>query len=1611
MKSIQNNISALNAGRHLNFTASSKKKSTEKLSSGYRINRSGDDAAGLAISERMRAQIRGLKQGTKNGQDGISWLQIGDGALQDAQNIINRMAELTVQSLNDSNTQKDRAALQQEFDQLQCELDRIGTTTMFNTKHIFSEHEDTYYQCEGSVFWNQNDSHVIIDGQNDLTFVYWEKEEDAPVSITISVAAGEYTTQELIDEIDDALSEKNVGGDVKIALTYDKDGFCNANLEGGEKIDSVSGGLSYLMYDMFKGGGLGALIGTTIFPDEVAELKITRDMNDTMAFYTTDINGGNPSLKQIKIAPGSYNRGELIDILNQQLAGTSVTAIARGTGIMLSSEDVIVTGFKGNMFKIDGGSYTSVFYDNVKYGNVIKDNAVFTGGYVLTTDSRDAEHENFVIDDHNNVLKMKPNGAESSVDLVIDKGVYTADEMVAKLNSLFSANGFSLTADKIRKNEIVGTAGGAKNVVFEGIRITSGVKGIESKVGIDEKSSAYDTLFVGKVYNSYGATALINNETTANKDAWFSGTKILSGVSADIPLTINSSNDSFILTLKDTDSSATAYTITLTDKDYTSAADIVSEINTQIEKIDAYKGKVEAVLRTDGTIYLKSTSGMDMDTVSVSSSSKAYSTLFQGTSTTYYSSTQTAYGSTSLNASDGINGSSMTITVGGTSHKVTFPNSNPTLEQVKNAINNQVIAKSTPNEFRRVSATGSSSNKSFSCQGTGSSTVENWSDSTKGSSKHHEGLVGSYVYNNPAVLEFGPKLKDNMVINSGNNVLQLTLNGVTKTLSLDENTYSAESLKEELQKKIDQEFGTGWGGAEVTLTGKSITITSRLPSGYDGEDTSISCGTGSSSFLSYLNTTEKPAVCQTNLKLDNNIRIDGSCNEFKFKYSKGGNTDEISVTLDSKTYNASSLVSELNRKLVSKGVTASLSNGYLVLTSSDTGNDVSISYDTASGGSSAQVLYGSGELPADILISDKALQSSIVIGDGNKNFNININGTGKNVVLDDGTYTRQSFVNMLNTKLSPLGAEAYLSGSYLGFRTTSTGSSASLDMNYQTGGSAMKAMFGETVTPGLKAEVDGENLKITAVNPEGNKINSYISISSGSSAGLVKPTPVTRVLTPSTYSGYHSRKYSKLDGVDIKTSSVSIDQWNNDLSFRFLDGGTYKNVSVTLGDGTYTYDALRQELQQKLDGQIGAGKIDVTVDEKGVMLTSANTGSSYQFSNASGDFYWKVMCECSEVNTDSDYLNKDGTQQVEAYTIGRKNIRNGVEIISGVSDVFSFDLTYAGNKKTISLTLNAGQYNAGSLIKHLQTKIDEQLELEGLKKGLIRAQIGGVSSGVYGSDDSNSLNLILSNDIDAPAEGEFVIDGVSGGAAFEIFYQTEGKLIAAYIMGTKDLTNGLTVSEDNKDLSFEVDGNIHSITLDEGDYSAEEVVQTVCEKFNDANAPLTASLEDGKLKVSYKKMGIHEIKDVSGGGKTNMFFAENGRKSNEENYIQLSSQAGNHLELTKAVFSTERLGINSVCITRRKYAEKALTKLESAQDQISDIRSAFGSNHNRLETAIRNNMNMEENVQASESRIRDADMAREAMNYAKMQILSQAGESMMAQANSRNIDIVDLLFA
>jgi len=161
---IQHNMTAANTNRQLGVTNGNLAKATEKLSSGYRVNRAGDDAAGLSISEKMRGQIRGLEQASTNAQDGISLIQTAEGAMNEIHSVVQRMRELAVQGANDTNVAEDRKAITAEMRELREEIDRIANSTEFNTMKLI---DGTFDEADGraltlQVGANKNTDDVII---------------------------------------------------------------------------------------------------------------------------------------------------------------------------------------------------------------------------------------------------------------------------------------------------------------------------------------------------------------------------------------------------------------------------------------------------------------------------------------------------------------------------------------------------------------------------------------------------------------------------------------------------------------------------------------------------------------------------------------------------------------------------------------------------------------------------------------------------------------------------------------------------------------------------------------------------------------------------------------------------------------------------------------------------------------------------------------------------------------------------------------------------------------------------------------------------------------------------------------------------------------------------------------------------------------------------------------------------------------------------------------------------------------------------------------------------------------------------------------------------------
>ena len=207
---VQHNITAMNANRMLGMTTNSLAKSTEKLSSGYRINRAADDAAGLTISEKMRKQIRGLDQASTNAEDGVSAVQTAEGALTEVHSMLQRMNELAVQASNGTNSQSDRQAIQDEISQLTTEIDRVAETTKFNETYLLKGDDGTK-----KLNLKAHDAGLAgtLTDNGDGTATFTMK--DLEVGGKVTIGGKEYTIAATKDDTDDLIDKAGATGKEK----------------------------------------------------------------------------------------------------------------------------------------------------------------------------------------------------------------------------------------------------------------------------------------------------------------------------------------------------------------------------------------------------------------------------------------------------------------------------------------------------------------------------------------------------------------------------------------------------------------------------------------------------------------------------------------------------------------------------------------------------------------------------------------------------------------------------------------------------------------------------------------------------------------------------------------------------------------------------------------------------------------------------------------------------------------------------------------------------------------------------------------------------------------------------------------------------------------------------------------------------------------------------------------------------------------------------------------------------------------------------------------------------------------------------------------------------
>lgn len=651
ISSIQHNMLMMNANRHLNVNTKKKAGSAEKLSSGYRINRAADDAAGLSISEKMRWMIRGLNMGTENVQDGISWVQIGDGSLEEVHAMLHRMTELVIKSSNGTNTDDDRAMMQAEFAQLQKEIDRLTDNTTFNEQHIFQEHEQPYHMIEGCNHWLPNEYHTIREGENDLVVTYAKDANEPLKKVSISVDAGTYTTKELIDEMDTALEEAGLL-DEGMYFEYTELGFCNLRLEDGVLIDEVSGGLSYLLYDHFEGGTLGALIGTTVFLSENDGILIDDGENDVISFKLLDPSDPNEEegpaqTVTLDLAGGTmYSKNTLIKMLKDELLAKGINKMEdgklkevvkvdhHGTAIKMYSEEYIISEFSGNMFKVDDQTnFTSIFYDNIHpVQNIEYKPAEFQGAavcqvaadyygrpYYNNPAAHDYDTEASVFHftrGKNNLLVLNPNGqGEITLDLTdIDGQGTSLDgkriwEVCNALNNEITRRFGAGDEPVVFSTVMPGTneyrsvwnpnKGEYQYIGYAALHIQTKEAIPGESVGVDKaKSTAYNTLFTtSSVSTKRDDASFGGNDPLPDENCTVTGGRNLSG-----GLNVTADNNAFHLAV----GPGLAADITLDIKNY-SLDDLKAALQAKID--DAFQSASADLKDDQGRVLVVSDQG------------------------------------------------------------------------------------------------------------------------------------------------------------------------------------------------------------------------------------------------------------------------------------------------------------------------------------------------------------------------------------------------------------------------------------------------------------------------------------------------------------------------------------------------------------------------------------------------------------------------------------------------------------------------------------------------------------------------------------------------------------------------------------------------------------------------------------------------------------------------------------------------------------------------------------------------------------------------------------------------------------------------------------------
>ena len=536
---VQHNMQAANANRMLNVTTSAQSKSTEKLSSGYKINRAADDAAGLTISEKMRKQIRGLDRASTNAEDGVSAVQTAEGALTEVHSMLQRMNELATQSANGTNSTTDRQAIQDEIDQLTTEIDRVSETTKFNETYLLKGDTDGATSAKNV---NAHDAglagKLVANGDGTSTFKLDKALADGD---NVTIAGKKYT----------------IG-----STTASTDGFEKLDTLGAKKVsvgDSVTdaNGNKKTLVDKFSNTGTAANIyeaGDKIKIDgKEYTIATTTDLSKTTGAELSSAdaqqmvsealaNGKEASFTAKATAKGIYAANATMDVkIVSALDTNEVSSLGIATtakvldlkGTALAAGDVVSLSGKAITATAEAPANMSTVKDIVK--SLQENDAIQIGGKTITiSDKTSLADDKYTVNDALSLLNDKDTvnfdnvtSAEGKAALTVSglkaSTDYTAvDTKVAASgdNVISAKDAYSMMAEELQKASSIGA-----DVAAEVKSDNSGNFTIKQGT-VDVKEALSFNLHVG-------ADADSTNKITVDIDSMSSAGLGIKGIKAD----------------------------------------------------------------------------------------------------------------------------------------------------------------------------------------------------------------------------------------------------------------------------------------------------------------------------------------------------------------------------------------------------------------------------------------------------------------------------------------------------------------------------------------------------------------------------------------------------------------------------------------------------------------------------------------------------------------------------------------------------------------------------------------------------------------------------------------------------------------------------------------------------------------------------------------------------------------------------------------------------------------------------------------------------------------------------------------------------------------------